>query len=84
MKFHNDISSNFFVYDKNLPSYDFLKIEKTQKISISLNNHISSKFFVYDKNLPSYDFLNIEKRPVVIRFAAIRGGGRKEEDLSNI
>ena len=28
MKFNNDISGNFFVYDKNWPSYDFLKIEK--------------------------------------------------------
>ena len=28
MKFHKYILSKFFVYDKNLPSYDFLKIEK--------------------------------------------------------
>ena len=33
MKFINDISSNFFVYDKNWPSYDFLKIEKTNNLS---------------------------------------------------
>ena len=27
--------SNFFVYGKNWPSYDFLKIEKTPNFSIS-------------------------------------------------
>ena len=35
MKFHKDISSNVFVYDQNLPSYDFLKIEKHRNFSIS-------------------------------------------------
>ena len=30
MKFHKYILSKFFVYDKNLPSYDFLKIEKNR------------------------------------------------------
>ena len=32
MKFHKDISSNVFVYDQNLPSDDFLKIEKHRKL----------------------------------------------------
>ena len=45
MKFHNDISSNFFVYDKNLPSYDFLKIKKTPKIFYLLT-------FFFGTNLP--------------------------------
>ena len=38
MKFHKYISSKFVVYDKNLPSYDNLKIEKT--------------YFFYGSNLP--------------------------------
>ena len=43
MKFHNDISSKLFVYDKNLPSYNFLKIEK--KIYLPI-------YFFYGSNQP--------------------------------
>ena len=46
MKFHNDISSNFFVYDKNLPSYDFLILEKTP------NFFYLPIYFFYGSNLP--------------------------------
>ena len=45
MKFHNDISIDIFVCDKNWPSYDFLKIEKTLNFSIS-------QHFFFGTNLP--------------------------------
>ena len=35
MKFHKDISSNVFVHNQNLPSYDFFKIENHRNFSIS-------------------------------------------------
>ena len=47
MKFHKAISSNVFVYDGNLPSYDFLKIEKTPKFFYLPNTIIRES----DKNI---------------------------------
>ena len=46
MKFHNSISSNFTVYDKNLPSCEFLKNEKKRQ-----NVYFSNIFF--STNLPT-------------------------------
>ena len=55
MTFHKYILSKFFVYDENLPSSDFWKIEKTPKIFYLPNNDKSIGIFCFEPTLHGTD-----------------------------